>query len=108
MSENGTPDISRIVNLILQNPGLIEEISALAKKDSAEATDESQTNSHEIPPPEPEVSEAVSAPLYSAPQQRSNRSQLLCAFKPYVSEERARAIDSMISIAEVLDLMKSR
>lgn len=109
MSDTGTPDISRIVNLILQNPGLIEEISSLAKKDNSEDT----VTKPVVEPvsevsPVPEASETVSAPIYTPSLQRSNRSQLLGAFKPYVSEERAKAIDSMLSIAEILDLMKSR
>ena len=41
-------------------------------------------------------------------QKRSNRSQLLCAFKPYVSGERAKAIDSMLAIADILDMMRAR
>ena len=34
------------------------------------------------------------------------RKELLCALKPYVSSERAHAIDTMLSIIDVLDMMK--
>ena len=108
MSEGGSPDVSKIVNLILQNPGIIEEISTLVKKDSIENSaqndeehiiESSSSQSIEIP---------AAVPIHTPSPQKSNRSQLLCAFKPYVSEQRAKAIDSMISIAEILELMKSR
>ena len=36
-NKSGTPDLSRIINLIMENPKLIEEISALAKSDGEES-----------------------------------------------------------------------
>ena len=102
-----TPDIAKIVNMIMENPKLIEEISNMAKADSAntEITEaESKTPT--------EVSENVSASanpsIAPGPRGTRNRSELLCALKPYVSSERAHAIDSMLSIVEILDLMKRR
>ena len=103
MSE-GTPDISKVISVIMQNPALIEEISSLLGKASEEA-----------PPPEPksevvkEVEEA--APTASIPEiqggtRGADRKRLLGALKPYVSKERAKAIDSMISIAEILDAVR--
>ena len=106
MSDGGTPDISKIVNLILQNPGLVEEISSLAKKDSSsEPKAEEQKPSIDVTQ---NIDQTVSSEVYRTQKTRNNRSQLLGAFKPYVSEERAKAIDSMISIAEILEVMKSR
>lgn len=106
MSDGGAPDISKIVNLILQNPGLIEEISSLAKKDVVnEPKDAEQKPSAEIAA---STDATVPAEVFRTQKARNNRSQLLGAFKPYVSKERAKAIDSMISIAEILEVMKSR
>ncbi len=110
MSEAGTPDISRIIELIMNNPQLIEQISALARQSEAESVE--PTAAEAPSPSEPEVSEAAPAsvplppPVYGG--HREARSQLLCALKPYVSKERAKAIDSMISIANIFDVMKAR
>ena len=104
MSE-GAPDIARIVNLIMENPKLIEEISGMVKKESEEKVEDAL--------PEASVSTAEeSAPTSTQIKERSthgrNRSQLLGALKPYVSRERAQAIDSMLSIVEILDAMTGR
>ena len=109
LSEHENLDIGKVVGLIMENPQLIEQISNLAKQQSppAEKTRES--------PPKTEESttdEAVTAstpPTYPiSDYARGNRAQLLGALKPYVSEERAKAIDSMISIADIIDMMRSR
>lgn len=100
---DGTNDLSRIVSLIMQNPQLISEISNLAKSD-VKPTEESPA------PSDAESSTSVSASAVAEEREdrRNARSQLLCALKPYVSKERAGAIDSMISIAEILEVMRAR
>lgn len=102
---NDTPDIGRIVSLIMSNPKLIEEISALAKSDS-----ESLPEANE--PVTAEVSEPVSAPPTYAPTSASptkrNRSVLLDALRPYVSSERQQAIDRMMSLADVFDAVRRK
>ena len=102
MSE-GTNDLSRIVSLIMQNPQLIAEISNLARSDSQPTADSSTPIEEDI---KASVTETAAVP--DGASRRNARSQLLCALKPYVSKERAGAIDSMISIAEILEVMKAR
>lgn len=111
MSTQGSPDIGKIVSLIMENPDLIERISSLANQpptsDHIEENEEKEEkNDSGTKKIEPTVAKAE--PVYSESTVKSNRSQLLCALKPYVSKERAQAIDSMISIAEILDMMKGR
>lgn len=102
MSE-GTNDLSRIVSLIMQNPQLISEISNLAKADAPPHEESSAPIEEESP-----VSVSETPITQDSANRRNARSQLLCALKPYVSKERAGAIDSMISIAEILEVMKAR
>lgn len=108
MSEQENIDVGRVIGLIMENPEIIEQISGLMKqKEKADNPTESQ------PQPPPKISEQASAAAtVSRPSpignSRSQRAQLLGALKPYVSEERAKAIDSMISIADILELMKAR
>lgn len=104
---SSSPDIGRIIQLIMENPGLVEEISKLANSDEQK---EVQEASPTISLPEPaRAEESKTEPAIAAPMpQRAKRAQLLGALKPYVSAERAKAIDSMISVAEILDMMKAR
>ena len=111
MSDQESIDIAKVVNLIIENPGLIQQISGLVKQNKP--TTEAVENT--LPEPQKEqvtmdntAEPTVARPTYASLNQRSNRAQLLGALKPYVSEERAKAIDSMISIADVLDIMKTR
>lgn len=104
---SATPDIGRLIQLIMENPSLVEEISKLASSDEQKPAKETPI---ELPLPEPtELKTPVSEPAVAIPTQtRARRAQLLGALKPYVSAERAKAIDSMMSIAEILDMMKAR
>ena len=102
---NDTPDLSSIINLIMQNPALIEQISSLAKAKSEpesilEATDESNKTAV--------IEEEAQAVESSAPLMRSHRHELLSAMKPYLSESRRTAIDSMASILDVIDVMMKK
>ena len=94
-----TPDLSSIVSLIMQNPALIEQISALAKpKPDVEPA-------QAIEPEVPEEERATAAGTDAVPLMRSHRRDLLNAMKPYLSENRRTAIDSMSSILDVIDVM---
>ena len=102
---NDTPDLSSIINLIMQNPALIEQISSLAKTKiepevSTEAADE--VDNTDI------TQEQTPAVESSATLMRSHRHELLSAMKPYLSESRRTAIDSMASILDVIDVMMKK
>ena len=110
MSEQESIDIGRVIGLIMENPQLIEQIANLARQNDPQAIKPEQANVAATEATvEEESTPTVVAPTYkSVAHQRGNRAQLLGALKPYVSEERAKAIDSMISIADILDMMKAR
>ena len=92
-----TQDLSKIVNLIMQNPSIIKEISALASKPPSD-------EGEEITEAVPEVSEEK--PTHSEKSER--RVKLLSAMKPYLSEGRAKSIDTVLTIADVLDAVRSK
>ena len=98
------PDIAKIVSLIMENPKLIAEISALAKQDEEKAPEVSVQKEDTVRTDAKIMSDPEPAPT----QRGKSRSELLFALKPYVSRDRAQAIDSMISVVEILDLMKRR
>ena len=108
MGDNEGLDIGKVVSLIMENPALIEQIANLAKgSDQGKTTAEAVAPKSETEQKEalPVSSEATYTPSVS---KKSNRSQLFNALKPYVSSERAKAIDSMMAVAEILDMMKAR
>ena len=92
-----TPDIGSIVSMIMENPRLVSEIAEMAK--ARESKSESDEASAPVTAaPEPEVKEDSGEP------RRLHRIKLANAMKPYLSKERARAIDAMMSIADILDI----
>ena len=105
MSEerNSVPDLSRIVGLIMENPKLIEEISSLAK--ASDKSEECTVSEREEEVP---TSAMASDGGKLSTDSKERRARLLSAIKPYVSEQRAKAIDSMITISEMLEVMKAR
>ena len=95
----GEADLSKIVGLIMENPSLIAEIRALAEKseDSEEAQKPPETEAASIP--QRERIESVRG---------TKRRDLLLALKPYLSKERGKAVEEMLSIIDVLDMMRKR
>ena len=99
-----TPDFGKIISLIMENPALISQISALAKgsqESSSEVADEPVADTAEAQKDE----EPLEAPMS---RRRVHRAQLLNAMKPYLKESRSKAIDTMIGIADILDVMSGR
>ena len=96
-----TPDLSKIVNLIMQNPHLISEIQSLAKgekKDEGEESSEAQTRTEA----------SVKADVPPRVSKSEKRGKLLASMKPYLREERARSIDTFLTIADMLDTLRSK
>ena len=93
-------DISKIIGLIMENPNLVEQIRALADK-----TDKSENENTDA------VREKIDEPSIKAstvPQPKSKRRELLTALKPYLSDERSKAVDQMLSIGDILEMMRSK
>lgn len=96
-----TPDLSKVISLIMQNPELVSQISSLLSQD----TDGKKSEPNEEAVSETSaVTEAPSPTRENTPRQ--HRQELLHAMKPYLSENRRAAIDSMVSISGILDMMR--
>jgi hypothetical protein len=92
-------DLSKIVSLIMENPSLIEEIRSLAESDGDKQKPRNE--------PPPSVETAVGE-IPKIQKTGSRRRELLCALKPYLSDERCRAVDQMLSISDILDMMRTK
>ena len=94
------PDLSTVVNMIMENPELVAKIAAMAK---------GKDETPEISEPATEASAPVSIAAESGGNDRRiHRARLASAMKPYLSPERAQAIDTMMSIADILELSRRK
>ena len=86
-------DLSKIINLIMENPDLVSKIRDLASAEQGE---------NEEPAAEQEMQEEKTEATYTPVSSENRRNTLLRALKPYLSEKRGKAIESMITIADVI------
>lgn len=100
-------DLSRVVSLIMQNPELISKISELASTGSSEQSEAEEEALPLSDEPIAEQSEPVSLPVREE-SRHDRRSKLLSAMKPYLSAERSRTIDTMLTVIEMVDSIKRR
>ena len=113
MSENN--DISKIIGIIMENPDIIERIKSLANN-KQETADVPTVISETKDAPEntiPIISEVSSAEVVkqaASPKKdgKGKRSALLLALKPYLSTERSRAVETMLSVMDILDIVKEK
>ena len=94
-------DLSKIVNLIMENPHIIDEIKKLSE-DS-----ENKSVKSDVPLEASEEGEKTEASFLDTERgtKHTRRRELLSALKPYVSGERGQAIESMMTIADILEAM---
>lgn len=107
ISKMAESDLSKIVNLIMENPALIEQIKQLGA--SSETANEAPAQKTIPEPPEESGGTQEGLATYQEkPQGNSKRRELLYAIKPYLSNERGKAIETILSIADIIDMMKTR
>lgn len=86
-------DLGKIVGMIMENPELVEKIKALASENSTE-TQEKKLETSE--------------PVLNFTTGGSHRQELLHALGGFLSPERRRTLESMSSVLEILDTMRSK
>ena len=119
-----TDNFSNALNSILSNPEMLSLIGSMAKQlksdaeagaDKADAVSAATTAPSAQSPPanEPSVSAALSAlaPLLSGngvklSKRDNDRACLLRALKPYLSHDRAEAIDYIIKFSSLAEVLK--
>lgn len=128
-SEELRPDLSGMIEKVLANPELIGMVASamgmqnkggetvVEKQGDESAKDEGDPLTEGLKLPDnigeklPEIMKAI-APMVSAPQKGNQRSAqndrtcLLNALKPYLSEERRKAIDYMIGLGRLTDIIQ--
>ena len=91
-------ELNKIVSMIMENPELVEKIKAMGA-----AANASQAEPRE----ELTKSESAEAPSYT-PQHRSKRYELLHSLESFLSPDRKKSLETMMTIAEVLDSVKRK
>ena len=94
-------DLGKLVGMIMENPELVEKIKAMGSsgKDSECSTADSPKDA-QVPD---EIKTAV-------PEIRRNtkRNELLRALQSFLSEGRRKNLETMMTIADVLDTMRTK
>lgn len=96
------PELSRIINLIMQNPALIQQIEALAKQDGEATAPDTPT---EEAAPMQATDTVPAAAVAEHAHKREKRTQLLSALRPYVSEKRGKTLDTLIGMVDLFELI---
>lgn len=91
-------ELNKIVGMIMENPELIEKIKAM----SSGGESDTHTSADATEMPEVSYEEKTYAP------KASKRNELLSALKSFLSEERKRSLETMMTIADVLDTVKRK
>ena len=99
-----TPDLSKIVSIIMQNPALVSQIASLVGSTNTESAQEVKSEV-EAQKEEEKTAATVQVQTQIPTHNRARRKELINAMKPYLSESRRGAIDSMASILDILDVM---
>ena len=86
---NSDVDIGRLALSIMEHPDLIEKIKNLAE--GSGESEKKDTDAHDEGKGELRTKNS------------KKRSALLCSLKPYLNEKRRGAIDTMITVLDVID-----
>ena len=97
-----TPDLQKVISVIMENPALIAEISELMSKSREDAPVAAAENAV------PEAAAETSAAVSPQESESGRRNKLLYAMKPYLSKERQRAMDTVITVLDVLHTVRRR
>ena len=116
-----TPPLGDVISTLLQNPAVMSAISSL--RDNGQHTEmpkeetprEAETpasaspnlHAEKIPDIVNTLSPLLSSQKHSPSLSSDRRSALLCALKPYLCQERCDAIDTMLKIGSLTELLKN-
>lgn len=92
-----TPDLSKIVNMIMSNPELINEIKSMAEEKSEEPLADAQ----------PTIPEST-APVSQSLSKSEKRARLLSGLRPYLREDRQKTLDTMLTFANMLEAVRGK
>ena len=116
LGEDAMDGISAAIGKLMEHPELISMVASALGRDTSADTAEaaavrSEASSEETPPSADALAAFIpmltkmSGALGKGAQSNAPHAQLLCALKPYVSENRQTAIDYILKLSQVSALM---
>ena len=97
-----------ILSSLLSNPELISKLPELISVISPLMSNlSSQAKSDVLPSVTKSTVPASATPTHTQDRELQNRSALLCALKPYLKKERQDAIDYMIKLSRLSNILKT-
>ena len=91
-------DLGKMVSMIMENPSLMAEIGKMASGVSQE----------EESPKEEALPVAKEPEMVRPTGKRERRHRLMGAIREYLSEPRAKAVDTMMNLFDIIDLVGGR
>ena len=105
-------ELGSVISLIMENPELVAQIKKLAEGKAEESAPASTDTPIENKEDEVAVAQPTSEAINSTPERKANvkgkRSELLHALSPYISEGRQKALETFMTIADILDMMREK
>ena len=105
-------ELGSVISMIMENPELIAEIKRLAEQKNTEDKNEAEPTAVKIEEkPLNEITEEISLKKPESekrPRSKGKRSELLHALSPYISEGRQKALETFMTIADILDMMREK
>ena len=92
-------ELNKIVSMIMENPELIAKIKAMGEAKAESTVEESVTESTDEPP-------KIEVPSF-APR-RSKRNEILRSLESFLSEDRKKSLETMMTIADVFDSVRRK
>ena len=100
-------DIGSIISLIMERPDLLAEIKALAESSSAGERD-SGSAADTPTEPQSQIRSASEEDEKPSVHRTKSRSELVRALSPFISKERQKAVETFLTIADILETMRAK
>ena len=102
MEKDNMPDLSGILSKVMGNPEAMAMLSSLLGSQMPKIKEEKKEEDADI-----KEAIALPAPQIKEIPAREKRKRLLLALKPFLSSERASAVDRILMITDALSLLQS-
>ncbi len=102
MADTKQQDLSALVSKILEHPELVAQITGLLAESTPSEAQSTAIAETAVPP-----IEEIEAQISPGKSKQENRKKLLAALRPFLSERRRGALDSLETVATLFEITKT-
>ena len=102
MADTKQQDLSALVSKILEHPELVSQITGLLAESAPSENESPPITETAAPPAQP-----IETPISAEKGKQENRKKLLAALRPFLSERRRGALDSLETAATLFEITKA-